>query len=125
LLVIILVHWSIFKILGWVFTGYGAFTIIVLTYYFSIRSIVRFIAFPGALGLFKRNLEFSYCKSMAKEVLRSLLELKGCLEMYLSHTHNDIERTDLLHSGIHNIIVNHLYSKLKNDENDYFTRMSN
>jgi hypothetical protein len=72
----------VYRLFKWVFTGFGAIAIIGCAYYFAIQSVVRIIAFPGILKLFRRNLEFSYCQSMAREVLRSTIEFKSCLEMF-------------------------------------------
>lgn len=81
--IIFLIHWSIYKVLSWVFTCPGSLLIIVCFYYFTGRKLVRILAFPGYFGLFRRNLELSYCKSMGAEVLRSIIEFKSSLEMFL------------------------------------------
>lgn len=41
------------------------------------------VAFPGISKIFRRNMEFSYCKTMGNEALRSITDFKHCLEMFL------------------------------------------
>ena len=61
-----------------------------------MRSVVRMIAFPGYCSLFRRGMEYDYNKRMSQEVLRSIIDLKSCLEMFMGASVQDAERTDLL-----------------------------
>jgi hypothetical protein len=57
------------------------------------------IAFPGITNLMRRSLEHDYCKRMAQEVLRSIIDFKNTIEMFTGTSYSDVERTELLNLG--------------------------
>ena len=63
--VIVLIHWSIYKLLAWITTSIISVVLIFSFYYFSMRGLVRMIAFPGISTLFRRGLEYDYGKRMS------------------------------------------------------------
>ena len=59
LVIFLLINWSVYKIIGWIIGSAIISAIsIALLYYFSLRGLVRAIAFPGISSLFRRNLEY-------------------------------------------------------------------
>ena len=68
--IILLINWSIFKILGFIVGSLASGILIFLAYYYSMRNLVRMLTFPGITIMMKKSLENDYCKSMAQGVLR-------------------------------------------------------
>jgi hypothetical protein len=58
--------------------------LVMSIYYYIGRVAVRLMAFPGSSIFYRRNMEMSYCKSMASSVSRALNELRNSLEMFLN-----------------------------------------
>jgi hypothetical protein len=65
-------------------TTFGALIVIFLSYYFSMRGLVRILAFPGIVSFFRRSMELNFGKSMAMEVVKSIMEFKNGIEIYLT-----------------------------------------
>ena len=72
---------------------------IIVAYVILIRSLIKTLSFPGTSYIFKRNIEYSFCKTMANEVLKSITEFKHSIEVYLTQNSNEQEKTDLLHNS--------------------------
>jgi hypothetical protein len=96
LALILLVNWSIWKILSLLFDSYLAFLFILLAYYYSFRHLVRMLAFPGISVLMKRTLESDYCKRMAQNVLKQIHDFRSCLEMFTGPVAQESERVEFL-----------------------------
>ena len=79
-----LINWSIYMIIAWLVGSLLSLVIILSSYYCLMRHVVCMLAFPGVVGLFKRSLEYEYCKSMCSEVLRSVRNMKDCIELVAS-----------------------------------------
>jgi hypothetical protein len=74
-----------------------SFLIVLSLYYSNGRILVRGLAFPGTTLLMRRQLENDFCKNMAQGVLRSIVDLKNCIEMFMGPvTQIDLERTEIL-----------------------------
>ena len=96
---IIGINWLLYKFLAFIVTPIPAIIILILAYIIGIRNIVTILAFPGTCYLFRRSLEYSFNKTMAAEVMKSLNEFKNCIEVFLTQNTNEQEKTDLLHSS--------------------------
>jgi hypothetical protein len=79
--------------------------IISAFYYSLIRKGVRFIAFPGSNYLYWRNLELEFGRSMTKEVLSAINEMRNSIELFeLGTSKAELnvgpEKNEALHSCI-------------------------
>ena len=83
------VNWSVYKILALFLTPIPASIILILAYIIGIRSIITILAFPGTCYLFRRSLEYSFCKTMAAEVMKSINEFRNCIEVFLTQNSNE------------------------------------
>ena len=54
LAILILINWSIYKLLGWFIGSIASFLLLFLSYYYSLRILATMLAFPGITILMKR-----------------------------------------------------------------------
>ena len=87
--IIVLINWSIYKIISWLLGAIITSIFMLVAYVFGIRKLVTFLAFPGTFSLFRRGIEYSFCKTMAAEVLKSITEFKNSVEVYLTQNQNE------------------------------------
>ena len=86
----------LFKLFAYFVTGFGATLIFLVSFFLLGRLLVRVMLFPGSLFFIRRNMEYHFCKEMAKQVLDKVNELKMVLEAVMQEE-IDLEKTDLLH----------------------------
>ena len=86
---LVLINWSIYKIISWLLGAIITSIFMLVAYVFGIRKLVTFLAFPGTFSLFRRGIEYSFCKTMAAEVLKSITEFKNSVEVYLTQNQNE------------------------------------
>ena len=77
------INWCIYKVLALIHPIFAAI-IIIIAYIMGIRNIVTILSFPGTCYFFRRSLEYSFNKTMAAEVLKSLTEFRNCIEAVMT-----------------------------------------
>ena len=83
------INWCLYKVLAFLVTPIPSLLIVIVAYVIGLRNIVTILAFPGTCFLFRRSLEYSFCKTMAAEVLKSITEFKNCIEIFLTVNSNE------------------------------------
>jgi hypothetical protein len=78
-----LTNWIIYRLLAFFIGKILSIMAIAITYYLSLRSLVRMLSFPGITIWMKRTLEFDFCKRTASQVLRNATDLKIALESFM------------------------------------------
>ena len=62
------INWLIYKLIGLVFGGFLSFIAIIMEYYYSARTIVRYFVFPGSFKYNTRGIEFQWGQQMAAQI---------------------------------------------------------
>jgi hypothetical protein len=114
----LLINWCVLMILAWPLGKFLSLSGMLATYYYGMRNLVRILAFPGISQLFRRNMEYTYNKSMCQEVFRSVVDFKTCLEMFSINQPGSgalADRTDLLQTGNFKLVNQALFYSLCKD----------
>ena len=83
LVVLFLINYGFYRLFALIIGRFLSFAMILAIYYYNIRKLVRGLAFPGTTILMRRQLESDFCKSMAQGVLRSVVDMKNCIEIFM------------------------------------------
>lgn len=59
------INWLLYKLIGLIFGGLLSFIAIVMGYYYSARTLVRYFVFPGSFKYNTRGIEFQWGQQMA------------------------------------------------------------
>ena len=96
-MILFMFNYGVYRLISLIVGPLLSISLIIAFYYTNARKLVRGIAFPGTTIIMKRQLETDFCRSMAQGVLRSVVDMKNCIEIFMGPIpQHDYERTEIL-----------------------------
>ena len=93
----------VFRFIAKLITVPGSIILFVYCFVVLIRMIIRYSVFPGSSWLWKRSIEFHFCKEMSTQLLQRVQDIRLSLEVLLDSV-SDEEKEDFLPRACDSVI---------------------